>query len=573
MVSFEPYHIHSCYSNCLTQPDSTMFISDYAKIYRERGHRVLCISEHGNRSNVWEQFDVCESYKKDKNNPYSMTPLAAAEVYFVPDRKALINGKLDGRNFHLILVAKNMEGFYQLNEILSEANLTGYYYHARVDFDLLGRLNYKNFMCTTACVAGITKDENYERLACQLAEIFKENFYLEVQHHPQKIQVETNIKILRLYQRYRWPLIYGTDSHYINKEDKILRDELLKSAHITYGDEDSFDLHLPTAEEAFTLLENQGVLTKAKIEEAMENTLILREFEGVKFTNEKKIPNIYPDMSQEERNNLYRKTVIEEYIRKSGEPTEEEKKEINDEIETITSTNTSDYFLMNKKIIEKGKEYGGVLTTTGRGSAASFVCNYAFGFTSINRLHSPVKMLPERFVSADRLENGLPDIDANMYGTDAFDKAGKEILGEYGCMPMVAFGTTKTLSAFKMLARARNLDFELANNISKQIANYELDLKHAKDGSDDPDYNAEEDIQIDSYVEEQYLPLIEESKRYKGIITSISPHPCARLLLDKDIRREIGIVRLKARSGNKDAIYGAFIDGRTADSYNYVKAD
>lgn len=574
MLEFEPYHVHSCYSNCLTQPDSTMFISDYAKAYRERGHHVLCLSEHGNRSNVWEEFDICESFKKDKDNPYQMTPLAAAECYFVPDRKALIDGKLDGRNFHLVLVAKNMEGFYQMNEILSEANISGYYYHARVDFDLLGRLNYKNFICTTACVAGIWKDNNFEKYACQLGEIFKENFYLEVQHHPQQIQVETNMKVLRMYQRYRWPLIYGTDSHYINKEDKLLRNELLLASHITYGDEDSFDLHLPTAEEAFQLFEKQGVLTKAKIEEAMENTLILREFEGVKFTNEKKIPNIYPNMTQEERNELYRKTVWDEYVRKAGQPTEEEAKEINDEIETVTSTNTSDYFLMNKKIIEKGKEYGGVLTTTGRGSAASFACNYAFGFTSINRLKAPVKMLPERFVSADRLVNGIPDIDANMYGTEAFDKAGKEILGEYGCLPMIAFGTTKTLSAFKMLARARDIDFETANIISKQIQSYEMDVKHAKENNiDDPDYDVDDDVRIDSYVESKYLPLINESKKYKGIITSISPHPCARLLLDKDIRREIGVIRVKSKAGSKDAVYAAFIDGRTADSLNYVKAD
>ena len=574
MVQFEPYHIHSCYSNCLTSQDSTMFIKDYAKVYRERGHKVLCISEHGNRSNVWEQFDICESFKNDKENPYTMTPLAACEAYFVPDRKALIDGKLDGRNFHLILVAKNMEGFYQLNEILSEANISGYYYHARVDFELLSKLNYKNFLCTTACVAGITKDDNYERLACQLHDIFRENFYLEVQHHPQKIQVETNMKILRLYQKYHWPLIYGTDSHYINKEDKILREELLKSAHIEYGDEDSFDLHLPTAEEAFTLLQNQGVMVRARIEEAMENTLILREFEGVKFTNEKKIPNSYPDMTLEARNILYKNLVKEEYKKKAGNMPIDEEQEINAELETVTETGTADYFLLNRKIIENGKKYGGVLTTTGRGSAASFVSNYSMGFTSINRLRAPVKMLPERFVSADRLVNGLPDIDMNMYGVEAFEKAGKEILGEYGCLPMIAFGTVKTLSSFKLLARARDLDFETSNAISKQISSYELDVKHAIDNnSDDPDYDVDDDIKIEDYVDEKYLKLINESKKYKGIITSISPHPCAHLLLDRDIRREIGVIRVKSKSGNKDAVYAAFIDGKTADTYNYVKAD
>lgn len=568
-MQYENYHCHTSYSNALTQPDSTVFISDYAKAYKERGHHVLCMSEHGNRSNVWEQFDICESYKNDKENPYAMTPLAAAECYFVPDRKALIDGKPDGRNFHLILVAKNMEGFYQLNEILSEANLTGYYYHARVDFDLLGRLNYKNFICTTACLAGIWKDENFEKYACQLGEIFRENFYLEVQHHPQAIQAETNMKVLRLYQRYHWPLIYGTDSHYINKEDKILRTELMLSKGISYGDEDSFDLFLPTAEEAFQFFEKQGVLTKARIEEAMENTLILREFEGVKFTKEKKIPNAYPEMTLEQRNDLYKTTCINEYVRKAGKPTDSEEKELEDEMDAVADTGTADYFLLCKRIVDRGRELGGNITKTGRGSGSSFATNFSLGFTSLNRLHSPVKLYPERFISKERMAAGiLPDLDINLTNVEAFEKAGQEILGEYGCLPMINYGTTKTLSAFKLLAKARNLDFVLANEVSKQIKTYELDVKHAiENNTDDPDYNVDDDVQIESYVEDKYLNLIEDSKKYQGIVLSVGPHPCAHLLLDKDIRREIGVIRIK---GDKIVTY---IDGTTADGYGYLKLD
>lgn len=573
-MEFENYHCHTCYSNALTQPDSTQFISDYAEVYKERGHHVLCMSEHGNRSNVWEQFDIAEAYRNNKNDPYDLTPLAASEVYFVPDRFPDSEGKFDGRNFHLILVARDMEGFYQLNEILSEANLTGFYKHARVDFDLLGRLDYRHFLCTTACVAGLTRDENYEQLACQLHEIFKDSFYLEIQHHNHEKQIETNTKILRLYGKYRWPLIYGTDSHYINKEDKELRKELLLSARITYGDEDDFLLYLPTADEAYQMLQQQGVFANARIQEAMENTLILREFEGVHFTKEKKIPNAYPEISLEKRNYLYKKTVCGEYIRKAGQPGAEEAAELHSEMDTITSTGTADYFLIMKRIVDKGKEYGGVLTTTGRGSGASFATNYAMGFTSINRLKCPVKMYPERFISADRLANGLPDLDLNMANVPAFETAAKEILGEWGCLPMIAFGTVKTLSAFKLLARARDLDFDTSNTISKQLQNYEMDVKHAKENNaDDPDYDVDDDVQIDSYVEDQYLDLVEESKQYRGIITSISPHPCAHLLLDRDIRREIGVIRVKSKSGNKDAVYAAYIDGRTADSYNYLKAD
>lgn len=575
MLDLEYYHVHTSYSNCLTQPDSTMFIKDYAEEYRRRGQQhVLCLSEHGNRSNVWEQFDLCENFRNDKTNPYDLKPLAAAEVYFVPDRFAETEGHKDDRNFHLVLVAKGMEGFYQLNEAISEANLTGFYKRARVDFDILEKLDYKNFICTTACVAGPVRDENYERLCLQLHEIFKENFYLEVQDHQQQIQKEINTKVLRLYSKYRWPLIFGTDSHYIKPEDAALRKELLLSAKINYGDEDEFILDLPTPEQAYDRLMRQGVLVRARIEEAMENTLILREFEGVKFTKEKKIPNAYPDMSLDERNELYRKLVLTEYTEKAGNPSEEERSELEHEMNTMTETQTADYPLLMKKVVDRGIEYGGVLTKTGRGSGASFATNFAMGFTSINRLTAPVKMYPERFISADRLANGLPDLDLNMANVPAFEQAGKEILGEYGCLPMIAFGTVKTLSAFKLLARARDLDFETSNEISKQIQNYEQDVKHAiENNQDDPEYDVDDDVQIDSYVDEKYLDLISESKQYKGIITSLSPHPCAHLLLDRDIRREIGVIRVKSKSGSKDAVYAAYIDGRTADSYNYVKAD
>ena len=562
LLEFEPYHCHTYFSNALTAPDSTVSIEDYAKVYRERGHHVLCISEHGNRSNVWQQFELANKYSDDD---YKMTALAAAETYFVEDRIVK-----DHRGYHLILIAKNMNGFYQLNEILSEANLTGFYYHARVDFELLRRLNYKDFVCTSACVAGPDREE----LIVQLHNIFRENFYLEVQGHPQDIQKERNKWMVELSKKHKLPLIYATDSHYIYKEEKELRRELLLASKITYGNEDEFILYLPTAEEAYQDLKNQGVLNRAQIQEAMENTLVLREFEGVHFTNEKKIPNPYPGMPLDRRNYLYKKTVCNEYIRKAGMPSKEEAAEIHAEMDTMTSTGTADYPLIMKKIIDKGIEYGGVLTKTGRGSGASFVSNYAMGFSSINRLKAPVKMYPERFISADRLANGLPDLDCNMANVPAFEKAGKEILGEYGCLPMIAYGTAKTLSAFKLLARARELDFETANEVAKQIQNYELDVKHAKENNaDDPEYDVDDDIKIESYIEEKYLGLIEESKKYKGIVTSLSPHPCAHILSDKDLRREIGVIRVKSKSGTKDAIYAAYIDGKTADSYNYLKAD
>lgn len=564
-----PYHVHSYYSNMLTQPDSTIAISAYGKEFKQRNIPVLCITEHGNRSDVWEQYEVAQ---KLSDEDFTMKPIAGAEVYFVPDRTPDLK---DNRNFHLILLAKNVDGLRQMNAILSEANISGFYNKARVDFELLSRLDYRNFLVTTACIGGPLSDEHGIDYCNQLHEIFRENFYLEVQHHPQKVQAEHNAKALAAYKKYGWPLIYGTDSHYIKHEDAVLRKELLLSSGIKNGYEDEFDLFLPSPEEAYNMLVSQNVLSKAQIEEAFDNTKILMDFDGVSFDKSRKFPISRPDLTLEQRNKLYQHMVCDGYIQRAGMPSKEEAVELHAEMNTILETGSADYFIGLHDMLKRGVELGGKLTTTSRGSACGFATNFALGFTSINRLKTPVKMYPERFISKAKLQSGsMPDIDSNIANVEAFEEAGRQIFGQHSCYPMVAYGKTKSLSAFKMLARARNLDFEISNAVSKQISLYELDRKHAlENNQDDPDYDVDDDVDIMDYVDSQYVPLINDSKQYQNIITSVSPHPCAHLVYHKDLREEIGVIRLKAKTGNKEPQLCLLIDGATADNFGYTKSD
>ena len=566
---YRPYHVHSHCSNPLTQPDSTMSILDYGKEFKRRNIPVLCLTEHGNRSDVWQQAEVAAKMSDDS---FTMRPIAGAEAYFVPDRNPELK---DSRNMHLILLAKNNSGLRQMNAILSEANVSGFHGKARVDFDLLSQLDYRNFLVTTACVGGPVGDEQGEQLCHQLHEIFRENFYLEIQHHPQQAQVAHNAKILELYRKHGWPLIYGTDSHYINHEDAILRKELLLSSGIKNGYEDEFDLYLPTPQEAYTMLKSQKIFSDAQIGEAMANTMQLDTWEGISFTKERKFPISRPDLTMDQRNKLYQRMVCDGYIKRAGMPSKDEATELHAEMKTIIETGSADYFIGLHDMLEEGIKLGGKLTTTSRGSACGFATNFALGFTSINRLKTPVKMYPERFISREKLLSGsMPDVDSNIANVEAFEEAGRKIFGEHSCYPMIAYGKTKALSAFKMLARARNLDFETSNAVSKQIALYELDRKHAlENNQDDPDYDVDDDILIDDYVDRQYIQLIRDSKQYQNIITSISPHPCAHLVYHKDLREEIGVVSLKAKTGNKERQLCLLIDGVTADNYGYVKSD
>ena len=150
---------------------------------------------------------------------------------------------------------------------------------------------------------------------------------------------------------------------------------------------------------------------------AMENTKIFLDFEEITYDQTtRKIPTIYPELTQEERNQKYRDLIQEKWLEYKKEIPEERwevyEKEIAFEVETITSTNVSDYFLFNYELIKRSVAKGGIITRSGRGSAPSYLTNFFLGFTNIDRIKADVKMFPTRFLTADRILAGsLPDID------------------------------------------------------------------------------------------------------------------------------------------------------------------
>ncbi len=130
---------------------------------------------------------------------------------------------------------------------------------------------------------------------------------------------------------------------------------------------------------------------------------------------------------------------------------------------------------------------------------------------------------------------------------------------------MIAFGTCKKKSAFKLYARAKNMDFTLANTISNQIEKYDTALKYADDEDKD-------NISIYDYVDEEYHPYIEASKKYQGIIMDKKKAPCAFVLYSGSIREEIGLIKCKSESTKKEYIT-AVIDGAIAENYKFLKND
>lgn len=352
------------------------------------------------------------------------------------------------------------------------------------------------------------------------------------------------------------------------------------------------DMDYPDDETTMQRFLNQGVFSREQIQKAMDNTDLLLNFEGYEtlpngepnriFTKEIKLPSLYdgkhvvdgvlfPKLTQEERNKEYSKLItrlFKEYIKDIDESRYDEYFDgIRNEVQTIKDTNMSDYFLIDYYIVKRALEKGGVLTDSGRGSSVGYVTNTLLGFSKVDRFQSPIKLYPERFISKSRIleSKSLPDIDLNWGTPDIAAEAQEEILGKDHAYPMIAFGTCKKKSAFKLYARSQNMDFDLANTISSQIEKYDEALKYADDDEKD-------DINIYDYVDKEYHSYIDASKKYQGIIMDKKKAPCSYLLYDGNIREEIGLIKCKSETTKKEYMT-AVIDGAIAEEYKFLKND
>ena len=555
MRRFQNYHKHTYYSNPYT-PDCTVSPKDYAIRAKEVGAELLSSVEHGWCGNVWEY------YKTAKENELKL--LIGAEAYAVKDRH-----EADRTNAHNCHLAKNENGRQALNDILSEANLTGFYAKPRVDMELLLSLPANDVWVTTACVAGLWRYEDSDELVKKLFEHFREHLFLEVQAHNTESQIALNQHILELSKSLGAKIIAGVDSHYISKDQDKVRTDFLNSKNIFYEEEQGWELDYPDGDELYSRFARQCVLSHEQIVEAMENTntfLDVEEYDSPIFETETiKLPSIYPDWTQEQKDAEYQRLVWQGWDNYKNEVPESEwphyEEEIKKEIQVVLDTGFSDYFLLDYHVVKRGKEKGGILTHAGRGSAVSWITVMLLGMTEVDRIAAKVHMYPQRFATAERIlqTKSLFDIDLNQVDSKPFQEAQKEILGEECAYPMLAYGTSQKSAAWKLYAKSQGIPFEVANEVSEQLRRYDMAVKHADEDSKD-------DIDIYDYIEPKFREIWEGAQDYVGIVTSWSIHPCANLVYSGNIRKEIGLVKIK------DNIC-CCMDGHWAEECHFLKND
>lgn len=526
---YHNYHKHDHYGNPWTM-DVIVKPEEYCKRAVELGHTSVFTVNHGVTGNIFEWMDLCKKYQ--------LKMCYGMETYYVNNRF-----DKDRSNKHLIIIAKNNEGVMQLNDVMTEAHSTGFYYKPRIDKELLFSLDPNNFIITTACVAGIWEETE---LILALNRKFGKNFFLEVQSHNIDIQKTANKKVLELSKAANIPIIHANDSHYIYPGDAKYRGILQRGKDIYFKEDNENDMILdyPDEETIYSRYEKQGILSREQVKQALDNTLIFDECEEITLINDEiKLPSV-SDNPIEDLRKIIRSKWLEERNNIPKELWDKYTAAIAYELDIVEKTNMANYFLIDYNVAKNGQEkYDGRLTNTGRGSAPSFYITKLLGLTDIDRVSAPITLFPTRFMSIERIlgTRSLPDIDLNTTDRVPFIKATEDLLGAENCAWMLAWKPLQDSSAFRVYCKGLGKDINEYDEIAKNIEQYENDKKWGE--------------------------IIKESKRFVGVIESISESPCSMLLYDKPVRRELGIVR------GKEEKFCCLLDGYNCDKYKYLKND
>lgn len=556
------YHMHGEDSNPITGADSAEKPKTYLNRMVELGHTVYCSTEHGISSNWIRKYLMC----KEINEAYNLCDDHKIKFVYAVEAYVDYNEKL----YHMMLIAKNMDGMKAINRAIYDARFNIRRRRPGLTIHNLKTNMNENVVATTACVGGIFKEPT-GGLLFEIAKIFKRNLWIEIAPHQSDIQKEFNYRAMNFANKYNLTLVSANDSHYAYPEGKADRDDLLASKGLHYENEDDFYMDYPDYDEVLRRYSLQGVVPEEVARKALDNTMLIKEFGDIELGEggDFKVPTLYPHLTRTERCMKLIDIVNERwdvYSRKHVEKEDFQKysNAIKAELTEVFECKMEDFFLTSMAILELGIKYGGVITKSNRGSSSSFFLNNLCGFTSIDRLKSKVPILMERFMTAERIISAktTPDIDNNVADPAPFIRAQSELLGERSSLPMIAFGTLKAKSAFKMLCRAKgNIDPEIQNLMSKKIDAFESDYKYASD-------EERLELKLSDYMDDEVLyDLYKDGENYFGMITDPKQHPCAFVVSNDDLIDLIGV----NFSASGDMCVN--LEGKYAETLGYLKLD
>ena len=421
------YHCHSEYSIL----DSCTKYQDYIDLAVKNGQRAISISEHGKPLNWTEKWDLATKS--------GIRYMHSVEIYLTESLAEKVRD-----NYHTILIAKNMDGVRELNELVSKScDKEHFYYTNRISFDEFLGIS-ENIISTSACLASPLSKLSVEHP--RYFELAKKYDFLEVQPHHHPDQVAFNKRLAILASRLGKPLIAGTDTHSSTPYKAECRSVLLEAKHKSYGDEDSFDLTYKTYDELVDMFRTQGALSEEEYMSAIENTNLLYDMtEDIELDTSIKYPILYG--SREADSQKFIDTVNEKFEEKLAAGVIPRKQEqafrdaIKEEMRVFQKLHMDGFMLSMSELISWCKSQDMAIGTA-RGSVGGSRVAYITDIIDLNP--ETWHTVFSRFCNEDRIEIGDIDIDCVESDRPAIFSYITDRFGRNKTARVASFGTIQS---------------------------------------------------------------------------------------------------------------------------------
>lgn len=565
MAKYTHLHVHTQYSIL----DGASSIKELFAKAKADGQVALAITDHGN------MFGVKEFLKEAKKA--DVKPIIGCEVYVARNSRLDKQGKEDQRGNHLILLAKNKTGYYNLAKLVSLGFIEGFYSRPRIDKEIL--FQYKEgLIVSTACIGGeiprlvrMGQMDEAEKSILEFKSHFGDDFYLEMQRHPSTNpnsertvfdkQQTVNNGLIELSKKTGVKLIVTNDVHFVNAEDAEAHDRLIC---LNTGS----DIDDPRR---MRYTKQEWLKTQAEMEalfpdhpEALANTMeIANKVEVYDISSKAIMPDFPIPEGFADDDDYLKHLTYKGAERRYTSITPDAKERIEFELETIKRMGFPGYFLIVQDFIAEARNMG-VAVGPGRGSAAGSVVAYCLGITDID----PIKydLLFERFLNPDRIS--MPDIDID-FDDDGRALVLKYVEDKYGkekVAHIVTFGTMAAKSAIRDVARVQKLPLPEADRLAKLIPEGpKVNLKKAF--AEVPEL-AQERNSAD--------PLITETLKYaqvlEGSVRNIGVHACGIIIGREDLKNYIPLCTSKDKDTNEEFLVTQY-EGTEVEDVGLLKMD
>jgi DNA polymerase III subunit alpha len=520
-------HNHTQYSLL----DGASLLTELIKLAQVYNMPSIAITDHGNMFGAIEFYLLCKEA--------GIKPIIGCEMYMAPaSRFDKSSHGIQDAAYHIVLLAKDQQGYHNLMKLVSIGYLEGFYYKPRIDKEILSAYS-KGLVCLSACLKGeiphlilSNQQEQAYRAAGEFNELFgKGNFYLEIMDHGIPEQKKANAALIKISRDLGIPLVATNDCHYLQRQHARAQEALLAIQTQTTLDDPSRmrmqtdEFYLKTADEMARLFRDTPQALSNTVEIAQRCNLEL----DFKSTH---LPRFSPPGGKAKEDYL-RELVDAGLKQRYADINSSIRGRVENELKIIADSGFISYFLIVWDFIRYAKERD-IPVGPGRGSAAGSVVSYCLGITDLDPLR--YNLLFERFLNPDRIS--LPDIDID-FCYERRDEVIDYVRRKYGAenvAQIITFGTMMAKAAIRDVARVMGFTYSDADRIAKLVPN-DLNITIEQALRQEPEL-----MQLQK-TDRRVKELIDTASVLEGVTRHASTHAAGVVISEKGLSNYIPLFK------------------------------